>query len=72
MTESATLNVTGMKCGGCENNVTTKLKALEGVKSVVASSSDRQVKVEFDENKTSLEAIERVITEVGYTVVHND
>jgi copper chaperone len=69
MIESASLTVTGMKCGGCENNVKTKLMALEGVKSVSASSVDMEVKVEFDTNKTNLEAIGLVITEIGYAVV---
>jgi copper chaperone len=71
MTESASLTVTGMKCGGCENNVTTKLKTLEGVKSAAASSKDKEVKVEFDAEQTSLAAITQAITDVGYTVVDN-
>lgn len=72
MNESATLMVTGMKCGGCESNVTTKLKALGGVKSVSASSQDKQVNVVFDATKTSLEAITKAITEAGYTVVDDN
>jgi copper chaperone len=72
MIESATLTVTGMKCGGCENNVTTKLKSLDGVKSATASSKDKAVKVEFDTTQTSLGAIVQAITEVGYTVVNED
>lgn len=71
MIESATLAVSGMKCGGCENNVTTKLKALAGVKTATASSKDKEVKVEFDSDKTSLTAIAQAITEVGYTVEEN-
>ncbi len=71
MTESASLTVTGMKCGGCENNVTTKLKSLDGVKSATASSKSQEVKVEFDTDKTSLATIAQAITDVGYTVVDN-
>jgi copper chaperone len=71
MTESASLTVTGMKCGGCENNVTTKLKSLNGVKSATASSKDKLVQVEFDADKTSLAAISQAITDVGYAVVDN-
>jgi copper chaperone len=72
MVESASLTVTGMKCGGCENNVTTKLKALEGVKSATASSKNQEVNVEFDAKKTSLKAIAQAIADVGYTVVNGD
>ena len=68
MIESATLAVSGMKCGGCENNVTMKLKALAGVKSAAASSKDKAVIVEFDADKTDLAAISNAITEAGYTV----
>jgi copper chaperone len=71
MIESATLAVTGMKCGGCENNVTTKLKTLDGVKSAIASSKDKEVKVEFDSGKTNLDAIANAIAEAGYTVEEN-
>jgi copper chaperone len=71
MTESTSLKVTGMKCGGCENNVATKLKTLAGVKSVMASSKSQEVKVEFDAEQTSLKAIAQAITDVGYTVVDN-
>ena len=71
MIESASLTVTGMKCGGCENNVTTKLKSLNGVKSASASSKDKEVKVEFDATITNLEAIGQAIAEVGYTVIND-
>jgi copper chaperone len=69
MIESVALTVTGMKCGGCENNVKTKLMGLEGVKAVIASSKDKTVKVEFDPGETDLNVIAQAITEVGYTVV---
>ena len=68
MIESVVLNVTGMKCGGCESNVTDKLTAIDGVLSVMASSKDKEVRVEFDADKTNLDVIEDVITEAGFTV----
>jgi copper chaperone len=69
MTESLALKVTGMKCGGCENNVTTKLKSIEGVQSATASSKEQAVKVEFDTEKTNRDAIVKAIAEAGYDVV---
>lgn len=68
MTESVSLTVIGMKCGGCEANVTTKLKAIDGVLSVNASSKDKEVNVEFDAEKTSLDAITGAIIDAGFTV----
>lgn len=57
-----------MKCAGCESNVTAKLKALEGVRSVKASSQNKEVSIEYDADKTDLNAIKEAITSAGYTV----
>jgi copper chaperone len=69
MIEFEVLNVTGMKCGGCETNVKTKLNAIEGVVSVEASFKANEVKVEFDTEKTSLDDIIDTITGAGFTVI---
>lgn len=68
MTESVSLTVTGMKCGGCEANVTNKLEAIDGVLSVNASSKNKEVEVEFDAGKTSLDVITNAIIDAGFTV----
>lgn len=68
MIESVVLSVSGMKCGGCETNVTAKLNAVDGVLTVQASSKDKTVSVEFDSEKTSLAAITDVIQAAGYLV----
>jgi copper chaperone len=68
MSESVSLAVTGMKCGGCESNVKTKLDTVDGVISVVASSKENKVDVEFDAGKTNVEAISSAITEAGFVV----
>lgn len=68
MTESVSLTVTGMKCGGCETNITNKVQAIDGVLSVNASSKDNEVNVEFDAGKTSLDAITEAIAEAGFSV----
>ncbi|MFU8790119.1 MAG: heavy-metal-associated domain-containing protein [Methylobacter sp.] len=68
MTESVTLTVTGMKCGGCETNVTGKLQAIDGVLSARASSKNNEVTVDFDSDKISLDAIASAITDAGFSV----
>ena len=68
MSESITLTVTGMRCGGCETNVTNKLQAIDGVLSVSASSKNNEVNVDFDSGKTSLDAITSTITDAGFSV----
>jgi copper chaperone len=68
MSESISLDVTGMKCGGCESNVTTKLKTIDGVMSVNAMSKEKKVEVEFDTEKTNIEEISQAITDAGFVV----
>jgi copper chaperone len=68
MIESVVLTVTGMKCGGCETNVTGKLEVINGVLSVKASHKEGAVSVEFDAEKTGLDTIKDAITDAGFTV----
>ena len=68
MTESVSLTVIGMKCGGCEANVTSKLKAIDGVLSVNASSKNNEVNVEFDAEKTNPEAVSKLSGECSLGV----
>lgn len=68
MIESVILTVTGMKCGGCETNITGKLEATNGVISASASFKDNVVSVEYDNEKTSLDTIKNAITDAGFTV----
>jgi copper chaperone len=68
MSESISLDVTGMKCGGCESNVTTKLNTIDGVMSVNAMSKEKKVEVEFDTEKTNIEEISQAITDAGFVV----
>lgn len=64
----ADLNVSGMKCGGCETNVQTTVGALAGVQSVKAFAKESRAEVEFDETKVSLDAIKQAIQGKGFTV----
>jgi len=68
MSESISLDVTGMKCGGCESNVTTKLNTIDGVTSVNAMSKENKVEVEFDAEKTNRGEISQAITDAGFVV----
>lgn len=68
MSESTTITVTGMKCGGCENTINTAVAAIKGVLSVKASHKDNRVDVEFDPEETDLETIEDAISDAGFNV----
>lgn len=68
MTDRLSLTVTGMKCGGCETNVKTKLEALDGVSSVVANHKEKTVELEFDPEKIDEDDIIDVINDAGFKV----
>jgi copper chaperone CopZ len=68
MSQSISLAVSGMKCGGCENNVLSKLSQLSGVISVKASHQDKQVDVEYDQELIDIEEIEDAIIDAGFTI----
>lgn len=68
MSESVSIAVSGMKCGGCENTINTAVSAIDGVLSVKASHQEKRVDVEFDPDKTDIEAIEDAIEDAGFNV----
>lgn len=68
MSESVVFSVNGMKCGGCESNVTSKLQALDGIIEVSASSKTAKVTVDYDASVVSLEDITQAIIDAGYSV----
>lgn len=65
--QSVVLKVEGMSCGHC-------VAAVEGVVKKIGAQgkvdlANKSVNIEFDENKTSLEAIKAAIEDQGYDVV---
>lgn len=68
MIESVELTVTGMKCGGCEANVTDKLAVVNGVTAVKADFKANLVGIDYDPEQTTLDSLKQTITEAGFTV----
>ncbi|WP_255167563.1 heavy-metal-associated domain-containing protein [Natrononativus amylolyticus] len=66
--EQTTLEVRGMACDGCEQNVTETLEALEGVSSATASHADDQVRIEHDGAVVDVTALGGAIKDAGYEV----
>jgi copper chaperone len=58
------ITVEGMSCGGCEQNVETKLSDLPGVTSVEADNESDTVTVEGDVSEDDVAA---VVEDAGYT-----
>lgn len=68
MSQSVSISVSGMKCGGCEATINKALESIDGVLSVKSSHQDKQVDVEFDPDRTDLDSLEDAITDAGFSV----
>ncbi|PSQ19213.1 heavy metal transporter [Halobacteriales archaeon QS_8_69_26] len=62
-----TIRVTGMACGGCEQNVESALGKVEGVTRVDADHEEGAVEVVADDDVTD-EDVEATIEDAGYDV----
>ena len=62
------LNVKGMKCGGCENNLKEALGSQPGVIGVRPSHKEAAVELDIDAANADLATIKKVITDQGFTV----
>ena len=68
MIQNRILNVSGMKCGGCESNIIGKLTALDGVISAIADCKENHVSVDYDPEKIEVDDLEDVIIAAGFGV----
>ncbi len=64
--QTEVLKVTGMSCGGCVNNVTQALQAVNGVDDVQVSLSAGEATVQYDERLTSAEQLKSAVSGAGY------
>ena len=62
------IQVSGMICGGCTNNVTLALKAVPGVGDVNVSLSDGEATVQYDERQASPDQLRTAVKAAGYGV----
>src|SRR5512134_421508 len=66
--EEITLPVSGMFCAACVRKVEKALKGLPGVEDVTVNLSAEKAGVTYDPATSSIEEMERVISEIGYEV----
>ena len=67
-TQNTVIPTTGMSCKKCQKKIEGQLAKLAGVLSSEANKIDETVKVQFDDEKTTLEQIIATIKELGYKV----
>ncbi|HCB99623.1 MAG TPA: copper resistance protein CopZ [Ruminococcaceae bacterium] len=61
------ITVNGMSCKHCVKAVTEAVKALDGVKKVKVNLEKKNALVEYDDEKTNIEAIKAAINDAGYS-----
>ena len=66
MSETITLAVTGMTCGGCARSVERKLAATPGVSSAVVNLEAATVTVQFDPERTPKAGLIAAIETLGF------
>lgn len=64
-----TIQMEELVCPMCAQKIETALKKVEGVENVTVLYNASKAKVEFDETKTGVDELVRVITGLGYVVI---
>lgn len=69
--KSATIQLETLTCPSCMLKIEGALKGLEGIDkdSATVSFNTSKVKLNFDEDKISIQDIEGAITKLGYDVI---
>ena len=63
-----TLNITGMDCASCAQNISRVLKKADGIISAEVNFAANKAYVEYDETKINLEKITKLVEKSGYGV----
>ncbi len=66
--ETVVLDVTGMKCGGCESAVKQALEALDGIEKVVPNHKLDKVEIAYTTATIDVDQMKQAVEELGYRV----
>lgn len=64
-----TFTVTGIHCDGCEANIETGLRRLDGVGDVKADHQEQTIWVRFDEQRLDEQRLAEQLDRIGYSPV---
>ena len=68
--QTVKLNVKGMVCAGCEENINHSVNKLDGILGINTSHIKGTSIIEFDTTKTNISLIENVIKSKGYLITN--
>jgi copper chaperone CopZ len=63
---SATFRVEGMTCTGCSDKVKAALVAKAGIVKVAVAADYKKITVEYDQDKWTVSALAKLISDIGY------
>ena len=66
--KKATIFIVDMTCSSCEVRIARTLAALDGVTTVKVSLGGGRADIEYDDNKTTIQAMKAAVEKAGYTV----
>lgn len=69
--QTVKLNIEGMVCSGCEENINHSVNKINGVTNVTTSFERGTSIVEFDTTKTNVDEIKKVIQSKGYLITNS-
>ncbi len=69
--QSIKLNIEGMVCSGCEENINHSINKINGVTNVSTSFERGTSIIEFDTTKTNVDEIKKVIQSKGYLITNS-
>ena len=69
--QTVKLNVEGMVCSGCEENINHSVNKINGVTNVTTSFERGTSIIEFDTTKTNVDEIKKVIQSKGYLITNS-
>ena len=69
--QTVKLNIEGMVCSGCEENINHSVKKINGVTNVTTSFERGTSIIEFDTTKTNVDEIKKVIQSKGYLITNS-
>ncbi|MFQ5709703.1 MAG: cation transporter [bacterium] len=64
--QKVTLDVQGMTCSGCEYNVESALKKVDGVAAVKADYKKAMAEIQYDPSVASVEEMVAAVNKTGY------
>lgn len=66
--QTTILNINGMTCMGCVNSIKNVVEKVSGVSGADVSLENKQVKIQYDPEKTNINQFKEAIVGTGFEI----